>query len=117
MRNKIKEKLLEIDDKIYYGRVPRLEENEDWNYFVFNQDKIKKSGTSLVDFNGYWNIVIVRENFIPDDLIFDVVEKITEIPGLRLADGDNPYEYEFKGNTNIVCEILQLKFTKTKKRC
>ena len=34
-----------------------------------------------------------------------------------LADGDFEYTYTFKGGTNIVVEILELQFTKTKKRC
>ena len=117
MRNKIQQKLRELDNKIYYGIVPENVENDDWNYFVFGQRKLRKSGTSLTDMNGYWYVTIVRENYIPDDVIFDVIEKLTEISGLRLADGDFEYIYTFKGNTNIVVEILELQFTKTKKRC
>ena len=117
MRNKIRDKLIELDNKIYYGIVPDYVENEDWNYFVFGQRKLKKSGTSLADLNGYWYVTIVRENYIPDDTVFEVIDKLSEIPGLRLADGDYEYTYTFKGNTNIVVEILELQFTKMKKSC
>lgn len=117
MRNKIRDKLIEIDDKIHYGIVPSNVENEDWNYFVFGQRKLRKSGTSSTDLNGYWYVTIVRENFIPDDVVFEVIEKMSEISGLRLADGDYEYTYTFKGNTDIVVEILELQFTKTKKAC
>ena len=117
MRNKIKEKLSEIDKRMYYGIVPESEEKYDWNYFVFGQRKLRKSGTSSTDLNGYWYVTIVRENYIPDDVVFNVINKVTEISGLRLADGEFEYTYTFKGNTNIVVEILELQFTKMKKGC
>lgn len=119
MRDEINKKLLEIDGNRvpYYGIVPDNVEIAEWNYFVFGQTKIRKSGTSLTDLNGYWYVTIVRENFIPDDVVFQVIEKMEEIPGLRLADNDFEYNYLMKGSTNIVVEILELQFTKTKKRC
>ena len=117
MRDDIKNKLLEVDDHIYYGIVPDNVEIDDWNYFVFGQRKLRKSGTSLTDLNGYWYVTIVREDFIPDDVVFQVIDKMSEIAGLRLADGDYEYNYTTKGSTNIVVEILELQFTKTKKRC
>lgn len=115
MRNKIKEKLLEIDNKVFYGIVPDNVEVDTLDYFVFGQSKMRKSGTSSNDLNGYWYVVIVRENYIPDDLINQVISKLSEINGLRLADGDYEYNYIQKGNTNIIVEMLTLTFTKMKK--
>jgi len=118
LRNKIKDKLSKIDSNIYYGIVPdNIDNLEEWNYLVFGQEKIRKSGSSLKDLNGYWYVVIVRENFIPDSLVNDVIDKMTEIAGLRLADGEHEYNYTFKGSTNIIVEVLTLTFTKMKKRC
>ena len=117
MRDNIKNKLLEIDDHIYYGIVPDDVEIDEWNYFVFGQRKIRKSGTSGIDLNGYWYVTIVREDYIPDDVVFNVIQKMGEIAGLRLADGDFEYNYTTKGGTNIVVEILEIQFTKTIKRC
>lgn len=117
MRNKITEKLLELEPKVYYGMIPDNEEIEQWNYFVFGQEKISKGGTSLTDLQGYWYVTIVREDFIPDETVLDVIDKMLSINGLRLADGDYEYNYVQKGSTNIIVEMLQLKFTKTKKRC
>lgn len=117
MRNKIKEKLLELEPNIYYGMIPDNVDIKEWNYFVFGQEKISKGGTSLTDLQGYWYVTIVRENFIPDETVLDVIEKMKEITGLRLADGDYEYNYVQKGSTNIIVEMLQLKFTKMKKRC
>lgn len=116
MRNEIRDKLREIDKHIYYGIVPDNVELAEYNYFVFGQEKIrKKNPASSMDLQGYWYVAIVRENFIPDSLVFEVINKVTEISGLRLADSDFEYNYITKGNTNNVVEILELKFTKTKK--
>lgn len=117
MRDKIKEKLLEIDSNIHYGIIPDQLRIEEWNYFVFGQEKIRKKSTDSKDLNGYWYVTIVREDYIPDDVVFEVIDKLEEIPGLRLAEGDCEYEYVTKGNTNLVVEILKINFTKTKKRC
>lgn len=115
MRSKIKEKLLEIDSNVYYGIIPDNVEIETLDYFVFGQSKMRKSGTSSNDLNGYWYVVIVREEYIHDDVIKQVISKLTEIHGLRLADGDYEYNYIQKGNTNIIVEMCTLTFTKMKK--
>ena len=115
MRNKIKEKLLEVDSNVFYGLVPENVDIENWDYIVFGQSKMRKSGTSLNDLNGYWYVVIVRENFIPDEDVKNVLAKLSEIPGLRLADGDIQYTYTFNGNTNNIVEMVMITFTKMKK--
>lgn len=116
MRSKIKEKLLEIDPHVYYGMVSdNVKLEDEWNYIVFGQDRMRKSGTSSIDLNGYWYVTIVREDFIPDEDVIKVLEKMSEVPGLRLADGDYQYQYFMKGSTNIVIEMLALQFTKSKK--
>ena len=76
---------------------------------MFGQRKIKKSGTSSIDLNGYWYVTIVRENFIPDDTLFEVIEKLEEIPGLRLADGEFNYDYVFKNEQKFIKQV-KLKF-------
>lgn len=117
MRNDIQNKLLEIDDHVYYGMIPDNVEINDWNYLVFGQRKLRKSGTNGTDLNKYWYVTIVRENYIPDDFEEQVIKKMAEISGLRLADSDFEYNYTTKGNTDIVVEILELQFTKMKKGC
>lgn len=114
MRTKIKEKLVAIDTNVYYGIVPDIKDRVDYNFLVFGQEKLSKSGTSLNDINGYWYVTIVRENFIPDDLVSQVIESLTSIKGLRLANGDHIYEYLRKGNTSDVIESLTLSFTRIK---
>lgn len=116
MRNKIKEKLMQIDSNVYYGMLPPSKAEEDWNFLVMAQKSIRKKHPDSTDFQGYWSVAIFRENFIPDELVFEVVEAMESIPGLRLADGECEYEYLQKGSTDIVIEALELRFTRTKKR-
>lgn len=115
MRNKIQEKLLEIDSNVYYGTVPEGVNTPVWNYFVFGQSKIRKKSAASNDLQGYWYVTIVREDYIPDEEVFKVINALEEINGLRLADGDLNYDYLVKPNTNQVVEVLELDFTKTKK--
>lgn len=115
MRNQIKDKLLLIDKNLYYGMIPDNIKIEEWNYLVFSQKKIKK--LSNTDLPWYYSVTIVREDYIPDEIVFDVINKMEEIPGLKLADGDFGYDYTTKGNTDLVVEILSLDFVKSKKRC
>lgn len=117
MINDIKEKLMEIDSNLHYGLVPENVELTEWNYLVLGQKRIKRKLPTSLDFQGYWFVTIVRENFIPDELLFNVIKKVEEIPGLRLSGDEFEYEYTTKGNTNIVVEVLELHFSKTKKEC
>lgn len=117
MRNKIKEKLLEVDKTVYYGLVPSNVKDLPWDYIVFGQKRLRKKDGNSTDLQGYWYVTIVRENFIPDDDVFTVIKKLNEISGLRLADGECSFVYTTKGNTDDVVEILELQFTRTLKSC
>lgn len=129
MLNEIRDKLTEliqdtafiekygVIEEVLYGTAHTHKEPIPWNYIVFNKEKLKKGGTSNTDLTYYWNVAIVHEEYIPEGLEEAVINKITEIKGLRLADGDMPIEYLTKGDSNMVVELLQISFVKTKKRC
>lgn len=96
-----------------YGRVNN--NFEEWNYFVFNTKTIRKAGTSKKDFNTYYQVHIVHENFIPEEMVFDVIKKVVAGTGLRLSDVAIDYNYSLKLNTNIVVEMASITFVKAKK--
>lgn len=111
----LEKKLKEIDSDVFYGKVPETALKSDWNYFVFGKDRLKKSGKSGIDLCDFYWIGIVRENYIPDELVFNVIDQLNSIPGLKLTDEAGDYDYVFKGKTDLVVEILTLNFAKTKK--
>lgn len=115
----IKKKLEEIDPLVYYGAVPPLTEEEKelssaWNYIVFNRTSIKKSsnGTS---YSKYFEVHVVRENFVPEDMDIEVREKMTSIAGMKDAGVDVTFDYITKPNTQEVVEMMTLTFVKARK--
>lgn len=120
MRNKIQDALLTVDgldeSNVFYGEAP-LEDVQKltvWNYVVFGQTKIRKKNSNSTDLQGYWFVTLVCEDYIPDATVLEIIKKIEDC-GARLSDGDMNYEYLNKPNTNAVCEVLELEFTRTKK--
>lgn len=115
--NDIKNKLLEVDPVVFYGCVDEESETikkDLWNYIVFNRSRLRSdpSKTSYVD---VFEVHIVRENFIPDGIDIEVIEKLRSIPGVKLLSGDGVYNYTRKNNTNLVVEMLTLTFTRARK--
>lgn len=129
MLNEIRDKLQElikdnqfiekygVIEEVLYGTAHQHDNTKPWNYIVFNKDRLKKGGTSLTDLTYYWNVAIVHEEYIPEGLEEKIIDKLLEIKGLRLADGDMSFEYMTKGESNMVVELLMITFVKTKKRC
>lgn len=110
----IKGKLEQIDKRVYYGAVDEEVKETLWNYIVFNRAKFKAS-QNKTGYSYYYDVHIVRENFIPEDLEIDVINKILEISGMRLAEDDCLYSYIVKPNTNVVIEMLTIRFVRAKK--
>lgn len=109
--NEIKEKLLEIDPNVYYGMVDRAIRESKWDYIVFDRRRIKPSENKL-SHSCYYSVHIVRENFVPEGLEKEVIDKMCEIPGMRLAGSDLSFEYASKPNTNETVEMLSIEFVK-----
>lgn len=114
MLNEIRDKLLEIDDRVFYGMVDKSVQETLWNYIVFNR-KPTKIGTNRTGYSYHFSVNIIRENFIPEGLDLTVIEKMLEIPGMRLAGNDMEYTYAPKPNTNVVVEMLSIDFVRAVK--
>lgn len=110
----IKEKLQEVDQNVFYGMVDPIMRETVWDYIVFNR-KITKPGNERTCYGHYFTVNIVRENFIPEGLDLTVIDKMREIPGMKLAGTDMEYNYTAKPNTNIVVEMLSIDFVKAVK--
>lgn len=112
--DEIKNKLEEIDAKVYYGMVDDEVRETVWDYTVFNRTKLKATGNKTGFADGY-DVHIVRENFIPEGIDLDIIDKMQEIHGVKLASEDGQYNYILKPNTNIVVEMLTLHFVRARK--
>ena len=116
--NEIKEKLKEIDPIVFYGMADEVDEDNnpiaEWNYIVFMRKSLS-SNTNKTGYSDRFTVAIIRENFIPEGLDVNVIEKMDEI-GLKLASPDSPYSYTKNPNTNTVVEILTMEFVKARKR-
>lgn len=111
---KIRDTLEEFNLPVYYGRT-FCKEKDKWNYFVFNRKELDRSGKSRIDFNYYYQVHIIMEDYIPEGFEQEVIKKITENTRLKLIDQPMKFNYVTKNNTNMVVEMLTLEFTKTLK--
>lgn len=107
----IKSKLKEIDDNVFYGMVDESMRETVWDYIVFERKNMlfspNKTGASI-----FYTVHIIRENFIPEGLEIEVINKMQEIPGMRKATQGGTYEYIQKPNTNTVVEMFSIEFVK-----
>lgn len=111
----IKDKLSEVDPRVFYGMVDAEEVRETiWDYIVFNRTTLRNS-TNKTGFSDYYDVHIVRENFVPEGVDLEIIEKMKEIEGMRLSGTDGTYNYVQKPNTNIVVEMLTLSFVRARK--
>ena len=110
----IEAKLQEIDPKVFYGMVDNSVNETVWNYIVFNRTTLgfpaNKTGAS-----DYFDVSIIRENFIPEGIDTEIIQKLNALPGVRLAANDGEFNYVLKPNTNIVVEMLTLHFVRARK--
>ena len=113
--NDINNKLLEVDNSVYYGMVHSEKKETLWNYIVFNRTSMKPSANKTGYTDGFI-VHIIREEWIPEGLAEEVIAKMLEINGMRLASTDMQYTYVQKPNTDIVIEMLSIEFVSPRKK-
>lgn len=111
----IQKKLEEIDNNVFYGMADEEKITSDWNYTVFMRKNLS-IGDQKQGYSDRYTVAVIRENFIPEELVTQVIDKMLEIQGMRIASPDCPYSYIKKPNTNVVVEILTMEFVKARKR-
>ena len=113
--NEIKDALEAVDPNVYYGMAGSLQDGDLWDYIVFSRSTLNASANKT-GYTDKFRVAIVREEFIPDDTVYEVIEAMLAIDGMKLSGGEFTYEYAKKPNTNTVIELLVLDFVKPKKR-
>lgn len=115
MLNEIKAKLREVSDVVYYGSADEIEPNVLWDYIVFWRNRRSRSANNTGYTHGF-NVAIVNEEWVPDETIDSVIEKMESLAGMRLSSSDVTFEYTRKPSTNAVIEIAILQFSRARKK-
>lgn len=111
----IESKLLEVLPTVYYSSVSEDEDITIWNYIVFRRANIKRS-TNNTSFTDYYSVSIIHENWMPDELIEQVIVNMESIPGMRMANPEIALEGIRKPSTKAVVEIATMLFCRPRKR-
>ena len=107
---------------VWYGSC-RANSLDRWNYFVFNRLKTaKKSATTQNDYQTFYQIHVIHEDYIPEGYVERVIEALTAKDTetgikIRPTNDDVTYDYTFKGSTNMVVEIATITVFRPEKRC
>ena len=115
MLDKIKQKLLEVSDVVFYGQADEIAPNVLWNYVVFWRGGMNRNENNTGYTHSY-KVAIVNEEWVPEELIDSVIEKMESIPGMRLSRENVSFEYTRKPSTNAVLEIVILSFSRARKK-
>ena len=110
----IEAKLQELDPNVFYGVVDRNKLGTVWNCIVFGRTNVKPS-TNKTSASDYFDVLIIRENYIPEGFDTEIIKTLTELDGVRLAGNDGRFDYVQKPNTNTVIEMLTLSFVRARK--
>lgn len=118
VRFQIRNKLLNIntyitEENLFYGLKTGVE-SETWNYVVFGKAKFKRTSSGLSYIDNYY-VDIIRENYIPDDMVISIIEELESIPGVKLCENDCVIEYVDK-TSEVVCEVCRIMFAAPKKK-
>lgn len=103
-----------FDPHVDYGMVDKEHMETVWDYIVFNRTGVKYSPNKTGASDSF-DVHIIRENYVPEGLDEEIVDKLCELPGVRVS-GDAEINYAQKPGTNIVVEVLTIHFVRARKR-
>lgn len=113
--NDIEERLKKLDNRVCYGIVSNtVKKSPVWDCIVFGRSNIKypANKTSASD---YFDVVVIRENYIPDGFDAKIIQSLTALDGVKLAGDTASFDYIQKPNTDITIEMLTISFVRARK--
>lgn len=115
MLQAIESALREVQEPVFYGSADDVGNASLWNYIVFFRDRRARNQNNT-GYTDYFTVAIIHENWVPDEMLDAVIEKLEALPGVRLANSDAAFDYTRKPGTNAVIEIATLTFSRVRKR-
>ena len=106
--------LADIDERVYYGTAAKLPKGQPWNYTVFSREPAHRSANKT-GITHVYAISVVRENFVPEGMMGEVIDAMESIPGMRMAGDTIEFDYQVKPGTSDTCEMMTVKFSKAVK--
>lgn len=116
MLEQIEVALKAIDPNVYYGGVTDISPTDIWDYIVFSRGPLRRNPKGNTAYSHTINVVIVREEYVPEETIYEVIAAMESIPGVRLDAEGSDFEYDRKTNTKTIVEMAILPFTWARKK-
>ena len=62
-------------------------------------------------FGIYYQVNLIHEDYIPENAVFQIIDKLSKIQGLKEANEDVVFDYTIKSKTDTVVEAAVIIFT------
>lgn len=104
-----------IDQEVHYGIASKHDPKKPWNYTVFSRSTTKPKD-NLTGYTDGYLVAVVRENYVPENALGDVVDAMRTISGMRLdATRSIEYVYDVKPGTSNAVEMMLVYFVRGRK--
>lgn len=111
----IEARLKKLDDRVCYGVIDNsVKKSPVWDCIVFGRSNIKYP-SNKISASDYFDVLIIRENYIPDGFDTEVIQALTSLDGVKLAGDTATFDYIQKPNTDTVIEMLTISFVRARK--
>ena len=94
MLTQIQDTLKAVDNNVFYGGVKGLSKAQLWNYIVFARGPLKRSARGNTSYTQTIVVVVVREEYVPEETIAQVIEAMEALPNVRFVDDGGSFEYD-----------------------
>ena len=111
--DKINECLQTLELPVYYGTAAGIGKAQSWNYVVFGRENAT-GNANLTSITHNYSVAIVHEDFVPEDVLGNVLKAMSTIPGMRWQ-GEAAFDYMAKPGTDDVVELMVVRFQKAEK--
>lgn len=107
----IEQALIKVDENVYYGTAAKKPKDAPWDYTVFSREPASRSANKT-SITHVYAVSVVRENFVPEEMMVKVIDAMEAIPGMRMTDGGIDFDYQVIPGTSDTAEMMTITFSK-----